>query len=169
MRGDAEPRGSGAAGGGELELRRAELSDPAARDLIGALNAELGALHPEPGANHFRLDAEEVAPGRGAFLLALRGGAPVGCGAVRRLDRDAAELERMYVVPAERGRGTGRALLDALEAEARELGAARVVLETGVRQRAALELYASAGYARTEAFGEHRTSPLGITMAKRIR
>jgi hypothetical protein len=37
--------------------------------LISALNAELTSLYPEEGANHFRLDAEEVEEGSGAFLV----------------------------------------------------------------------------------------------------
>ena len=51
----------------------------------------------------------------------------------------------MYVSPAERGKGLGRRLVAALEAEARALGVRRLVLETGVRQAAALGLYRAAG------------------------
>src|SRR5262249_41661056 len=53
-----------------LQIRRDELTSPVAASLIRALNAELAATYPEPGANHFRLDAEEVAEGRGVFLVA---------------------------------------------------------------------------------------------------
>jgi putative acetyltransferase len=142
-------------------------SDDAVR-LIAALNAELSALYPEPGATHFRLDPEEVAPGRGAFVLAHAGGVPVGCGAVRRIDGSGdAELKRMYVDPSLRGRGIGRALLAALEAEARALGARRLVLETGIRQTAALALYRGAGFEEIPAFGEYvASSGTSVCMAK---
>jgi hypothetical protein len=83
----------------KMQLRivlTSNLSD-AATVLISALNAELSALYPEPGATRFRLDPDEVAPGRGAFLVAYADGAPVGCGAVRLLDDRHAELKRMYV------------------------------------------------------------------------
>src|SRR6478609_6493233 len=123
--------------------------------LIAALNAELLALYPEEGATHFRLDADEVAPGRGAFLVAYADGAPVGCGAVRRLDDAAAEVKRMYVVPTARGTGVARALLAALEAEARRLGARRLLLETGTRLDAAMALYRRAGFVEIAAFGEY--------------
>lgn len=43
-----------------------------------------------------------------------------------------AELKRMYVSPDVRGEGLGRRLVAALEAEARALGARRLVLETGI-------------------------------------
>jgi len=141
-----------------VEIGPTSILSDAATDLISALNAELSAVYPEPGATHFRLDPDEVAPGRGAFLVARVDGAPVGCGAVRRLDDHNAELKRMYVVPSLRGRGVGRALLAALEAEARALGADRLVLETGVRQTAALALYRRAGFVDIPPYGEYAAS-----------
>lgn len=143
----------------DLALERAELSSQAAADLIRALNAELSAAYSEPGANHFGLQPADVAPGQGTFLVVYRDGRPVGCGAVRLLDAETAELKRMYVEPALRGGGIGRCLVGALEAEARRLGAGRLVLETGTRQAAALALYARCGFERIPLFGEYCLSP----------
>src|SRR6476661_943511 len=111
-----------------LVVRREELTSSVAAGLIRELNAELSGLYPEPGATHFRLAPEEVADGRGAFVVAYDDGIPLGCGAVRQLDQATAELKRMYVAPAARGQGIGRALLDQLEQEARRLGIRRLVL-----------------------------------------
>jgi putative acetyltransferase len=149
-----------------LRIERAHLSSPVAQALITALNAELDARYPEPGANHFRLDEDEVAPGRGAFLLAYLGEEAIGCGAVRRTSDAEGEIKRMYVAPHLRGRGAGGAILAALEAEARQLGLARLVLETGERQPEALALYARFGFARIPLFGEYVDSPLSVCMAK---
>src|SRR5438552_195583 len=113
----------------DMSVQRFDILSPVARTLIDALNAELSSLYPEEGANHFRLDSDEVADGRGAFLVAARAGQPVGCGAVRRIGAQTGELKRMYVRPEARGCGVGRALLGALEAEARALGLSRLVLE----------------------------------------
>lgn len=159
--------------GVDVTIRREDLASQTARDLIGALNAELMGMYSEPGANHFALDPGEVAPGRGAFLVAWRGEQPVGCGAVRLLatgdpervpqapaiDPVTAELKRMYVDPALRGAGIGRRLVEALEAEARRLGAGQLVLETGIRQAAALALYEKCGFARIPLYGEYNLSP----------
>src|SRR5690606_27561996 len=51
------------------------------------------------------------------FLLAAdgRSSEPVGCGALRRLDAEAFEVKRMYVVPEWRGRRIGQVLPRALE------------------------------------------------------
>jgi GNAT superfamily N-acetyltransferase len=142
-----------------ITVRREELSSPHALKLITALNAELSAQYPEQGATHFGLDVDDVKPGRGAFLVAYDGTAPVGCGAVRLLDPGTAELKRMYVAPSLRGRGIGRQLVLALETEARQLGARRLVLETGIRQDSALALYERCGFERIPLYGEYRLSP----------
>lgn len=127
--------------------------------MITALNAELTSTFPEPGACHFSLSETEVAPGDGAFLIAYLDNVAVGCGAVRRRDDSTAELKRMYVDPAVRGRGIGRDLVSALEREARLLGATRVVLETGTLLARAIHLYEASGYTRIPLFGEYLSSP----------
>lgn len=142
-----------------ITIERADLTADVSRALLDALNGELSASYPEPGATHFRLDAEEVADGRGTFLVVYREGAPVGCGALRVLDAGTAELKRMYLSPTERGIGLGRRLVAALEAEARAMGVRRLVLETGVRQVAALALYRATGFQPIPLYGEYCLSP----------
>jgi putative acetyltransferase len=152
----------------EIDVRREDILSPVVQQLIGALNAELEARYPEEGANHFRLAPEEVADGRGAFLVAYIAWKPVGCGAVRRIEPAVAEIKRMYVAPEARGRGVGRQVLVALEAEARRLGATRLVLETGPRQPEALALYSRAGFVEVPNFGEYVGCELSVCMAKQL-
>jgi len=151
-----------------LTIRRESIESHEASGLIAALNAELAHRYPEPGASHFRLEASEVAPGRGAFLIARSERTPVGCGAIRRLDAGTAEIKRMYVLPNHRGRGVGRELLQHLEAIARELGAQRIVLASGVRQPESLALYKHCGFAEIPLFGEYLDSPLSVCMEKHL-
>jgi putative acetyltransferase len=149
-------------------IRRESISSPIANKLIGELNRELTELYPEPGATHFSLDPAEVAEGRGAFMVAYLDGRAVGCGAVRRLDTERAELKRMYVAPDLRGYGIGRALLAALEDEALKLGVRRLVLETGIRQMRALALYRATGFVGIPAFGEYRDTPTSVCLEKSL-
>ena len=142
-----------------ITIERAGLTDVVSRALIDALNAELSGVYPEAGATHFGLDPGDVADGRGAFLVVYREGTPVGCGAVRLLDAGTAELKRMYVAPSVRGTGLGRRLVAALEAEARALGVRRLILETGIRQAAALALYRATGFHPIPLYGEYLRSP----------
>jgi GNAT superfamily N-acetyltransferase len=142
-----------------LDIRRCALDSSDASRLILALNMELKAAFPEPGATHFSLSSEQVRPGDGALILAYLDDAAVGCGAVRRLDETTAELKRMYVAPHARGRGIGRAIVEVLEGEARLLGVVKVVLETGTRLAPAIRLYESMGYRPIPLFGEYLASP----------
>jgi putative acetyltransferase len=142
-----------------ITIARADLTAEVSRALIRSLNDELSGVYSEPGATHFRLDPDEVAGGRGTFLIVYREGTPIGCGALRLLDAETAELKRMYVIPTARGTGLGRRLLTALENEARELGVRRLVLETGVRQEPALALYRATGFHPIPLYGEYRLSP----------
>jgi putative acetyltransferase len=142
-----------------ITIARTDLTADASRVLISALNTELTGAYPEPGATHFGLAPEDVAPGRGAFLVIYDNGNPVGCGAVRLTDPETGELKRMYVAPAVRGKGLGRRLVAALEAEARALGARRLILETGLRQLAAIALYRGCGFTPIPLYGEYLLSP----------
>jgi ribosomal protein S18 acetylase RimI-like enzyme len=67
-----------------------------------------------------------------------------------------------------RGRGFGRKLLSALEAEARGLGYAGIVLETGVQQAAALGLYESAGYVPIPCYGIYAGQSISRCFEKRL-
>jgi putative acetyltransferase len=165
---DVDPASWGGTLSDPIAISREDLMGETAARLIKALNAELSATYPEEGATHFRLDPEETAEGRGAFLVARIDGMPVACGAIRRLDDETAEIKRMYVSPEVRGRGMSRRVLSALEAEAVRLNAKRIVLETGTRQHAALALYDRSGYQRIPAYGEYIGSPLSICMEKHL-
>jgi len=151
-----------------VTLHREPLDSAAALELILALNRELDARYPEEGANHFRLDPAEVAPGRGGFFVARRGTTLAGCGAVRLVDAGAAEIKRMYVPPALRGQGIAWQLLAHLEAEARRLGATRLLLETGERQFESVALYRRAGFVEIPRYGEYVDSPLSLCMGKAL-
>jgi GNAT superfamily N-acetyltransferase len=144
---------------GTIDIRPSALASPDAVRLIAALNSELTATFPEPGATRFSLTGAQVGGGDGAFLVAYFDDVAVGCGAVRRLDETTAELKRMYVDPSVRGRGIGRALVEGLEREARRLGATKIVLETGTRLMPAIRLYEGMGYAPIPLFGEYLASP----------
>lgn len=153
---------------GVIEIRREDLQSPIAQTLIEALNADLRARYPGDGSDYFRLDPEEVRPGRGAFVVAYDAGTPIGCGAVRLIDAGVAEIKRMYVLPDMRGRGTARRMLEVLESEARALGVTKVMLETGTLQPEAIALYEKTGYSPTGPFGEYPPSPLNVFFEKRL-
>ena len=86
-----------------------------------------------------------VDPG-GDVLLARAGDDVVGCVALEPVGDGVFELSKMAVDPAERGRGTGRRLIEAAIARARELGATSLFLGSNRRLAAAVALYESVGF-----------------------
>jgi GNAT superfamily N-acetyltransferase len=121
---------------------------PPAADLIAAMVAEMAILYgPIDVPGMPTATPGDFAPPHGTFLVGFDdAGTPVCAGGVKRLDDHAAEIKRMYVVPAARGRGLARVLLGALEDAARAIGYGTVRLDTGALQPHAQALYASAGY-----------------------
>jgi GNAT superfamily N-acetyltransferase len=89
------------------------------------------------------------APPGGRLALATSGGQLAGCIALRRVDALHAEAKRLYVRPAFRGLGLGRALMEWAMAEAREAGYAEIVGDTMPVMRDALALYERMGFERT--------------------
>ncbi|TCO79233.1 acetyltransferase (GNAT) family protein [Plasticicumulans lactativorans] len=103
--------------------------------------------------------AEELAglPGRyarptGGVWLAVAGDAVVGCIALRPLDAERAEVKRLYVRPALRGSGAGRALAERALAAAAGAGYRRVLLDTLPSMTGAIALYRSLGFAEVAAY-----------------
>jgi putative acetyltransferase len=137
-----------------------------AQRLIAALDAGLAQLYPPEQRFGPNLKAQHLEAGRGIFLIARDDGRAVGSGAIRLIDPTTAEVKRMYVEPDQRGKGVGRAVLARLDEAARQMGAARLVLETGIHSPEALALYRGAGFRQIDCWGEYATSPTSVCMEK---
>jgi ribosomal protein S18 acetylase RimI-like enzyme len=131
-----------------LTLRRYRPDDaPRVWQLHTIALAAIGALAPA-GPHDADLQAIESVylETGGEFLIGELDGEPVAMGAVRALGDGRGELKRMRVHPDHQGRGLGQAMLGALERRAGELGLRTLVLDTAVRQTAAIALYRKNGY-----------------------
>ncbi|HSK76353.1 MAG TPA: GNAT family N-acetyltransferase [Thermoanaerobaculia bacterium] len=92
------------------------------------------------------------APPRGRLLLAFVDGRLAGCVALRELEDGACEMKRLYVRPGFRDLRIGRVLAETVIAEAREIGYARMRLDTVPSMGRAQALYRSLGFREIPAY-----------------
>jgi len=148
---------------------RIALEDPSTPEIIALLDdgERYGAALYPAESNHF-LSIDALRQPNARFVVARDvDGVAVGTGALT-FEQDWAELKRMWVVPAARGKGLSKAILTDLEARAAAEGAWRVCLETGIHNHEALALYERAGYVRCEPFGDYKPDPFSVFMTKDI-
>ncbi|GEL97935.1 GNAT family N-acetyltransferase [Cellulomonas terrae] len=158
-----------------VTLTRTEWSDPVAVALRYAMWLDIEVRYPEIAASTpggFEADDPQQGVGALTTVIAWVDGQPVGC-ATLRAARDgypagSAELKKVWVDEAARGSGAARALLAALEDDARERGLTSVVLQTGIRQPEAVTLYLSAGYRPVVPFFDFAGDFLSLWMAKDV-
>ena len=140
-----------------VDIRPADPRDPDAARCVQAYFAELDRRSDtgfDPAASGAAADAHELTPPLGTFLVARLDGAPVGCGGVKHRPGAPAEIKRLWVADAARGRGLGRRLLGELEALASRSGASVVRLDTNGALVEAIAMYRSAGYREIPRFND---------------
>lgn len=133
-----------------IEFRPCPVDEEPAAALVAAMTDDIAALYDGldlSGADMPKAGPAELGPPGGTFVVGFEDGAPVCCGAIKRLPDGACEIKRMFVTKDARGRGVARALLEELERRAREMGYEIARLDTGPRQTRAQRMYERAGYA----------------------
>ena len=156
----------------DLAIVRVTITHPDATALIEAVQAEYVARY--GGRDDSPVDAGDFEDPLGQFFVGYLDAEPVATAAWRRSSVKAlgaevtAEVKRMYVVPAAQRRGLARRTLAHLEATAAAEGIEALVLETGMKQPEAIELYLSSGYEPVPGFGYYCGSDLSRCFGKRL-
>ncbi|MBO6640079.1 MAG: MarR family transcriptional regulator [Roseitalea sp.] len=99
-------------------------------------------------------DASDMVPPRGAFLVALSDGLPVGCVGLKGNGGKLGEVKRLWVAPDARGTGLGKRLMAAIEDEARALSMDTLRLDTNRALPEAYELYNRNGWTEIDRFND---------------
>ncbi len=140
-----------AGSGVRLAVERADTAPSLA--LQRAFFAEIASRYPgwDPDVGP-SVDANELCPPSGGWVVAYVDNEPVGCGGFKAVDEETVEIRRVFLSPTARGQGLGRLMLRELEAQAGARGYRRARLTTGNRQPEALGLFRSVGYVEIEDF-----------------
>lgn len=109
---------------------------------------------PEPTVVADLATLTKFQPPDGRVLLALQDDQAIGIGCLRRIGADIGEIKRMYVDPASRRAGVGRAILERLLAAAREAGYVKVRLDSAQYMTDAHALYRRLGFREIGAYPE---------------
>ena len=139
--------------------------DPRVVPIIETHVGLMDATTADPDACH-RLDLTGLLAPHITFFAACDGapdGPVLGIGGYAHFtDADGpwGEVKSMHVLAEHRGKGISKLVLDAIEATAREHGAAVLRLETGYDFTAAIALYEAAGFMPRGAFGSYPDHPL---------
>lgn len=157
----------------DLRIERVSITHPDAAFLVEAVQEEYVARY--GGRDDSPIDRRDFDDPLGAFFVGYLDGRPVATGAWRRSSVKAlgaqvtAEVKRMYVVPAAQRRGLARRMLAHLETTAAAEGIEALVLETGMKQPEAIELYLSSGYEPIPGFGYYADSDLSRCFGRLLR
>jgi GNAT superfamily N-acetyltransferase len=132
-----------------------DAGSPAAQAAIIAYFAELSARFPAGFDPTGYLAPEDYNPPRGRFFLAVSDGVVMACGGLQWIDHGIAEIKRMWVDPAWRGRGLAGRLLGHLEQTALESGRAIVRLDTNPVLVEAIAMYRKSGYVEIQRYNDN--------------
>ncbi len=138
-----------------IAIRPVDPAGPEARACLTAYYAELSHRFGEDFGPDTGKDADEFLPPAGRFLIADSDGCAIGCVALRREGEGTGEVKRLWIAPEARGLGLSHRLMGAVEGAARDVGYARLCLDTSDKLPEAVALYRGAGWREIAAYNDN--------------
>lgn len=142
----------------DFRIEPTAYADTVATELRDEMAVDISRRYGKEGGDAAPISGAEFGSPVGGFFVVWLDDQAAGCVGWRTRGPDA-EMKRLWVRPVARGRGIARALIATVEDAARAAGLARVILETGLAQPEAIELYLSAGYQRIADYGYYAGYP----------
>ena len=140
-------------------------------EIHALLEEHLRAMHVHsPPESVHALDIEALRAPSITFWTAWQGDALVGCGALREMDPEHAEIKSMRTATAHLRRGVARTMLAHIVDEATRRGYRRLYLETGSMEafEPARRLYASFGFVSCGPFADYALDANSVFMTKEL-
>jgi putative acetyltransferase len=151
-----------------MDIRPDDLTAPAIIDLLRGHLQDV-ALH-SPQESIHALDVDALRRPEISFWTAWQDGELLGCGALKQLDAQQAEIKSMRTAARHLRKGVAAALLRHIIDEARRRGCRRLCLETGSAAAfaPAHRLYAGFGFVRCEPFADYVADPYSVFMSREL-
>lgn len=149
-----------------MNIKVDDLKGPEVHELLRE-HLQSMALHSPPESVH-ALGVEALREPGITFWTVWESGELLGCGALKELDSQHAEIKSMRTSSSHLRRGVARNLLNHILEEARRRGYRRLSLETGSAEafEPARKLYAEFGFTFCEPFADYVEDPYSVFMTK---
>ena len=151
-----------------MEIGIASLADADVRELVTRHQRLM--YQASPRGTSFALDLSGLDRTDVTVFEAREDDSLMGIGALMELSADVGEIKSMRTEGSALRRGVGQALLDRIDATARERGYSRLLLETGTGEafEPANRLYLRNGFTRCGAFGDYTETEFNIFYEKAL-
>ncbi|MGW7449809.1 GNAT family N-acetyltransferase [Kitasatospora sp. NPDC054795] len=151
-----------------MQIATDDLSGPEIARFLDEHVQQMRAISPPESTHALDLDALRR-PGI-TFWSVRDDGVLVGCGALKQLDADHAELKSMRTAPLRKRSGVASLLLEHIITEARRMGFTKLSLETGTPDffLPARKLYEKFGFVPCEPFADYRPDPNSAFMTREL-
>jgi putative acetyltransferase len=152
-----------------MEIIVDDLTGPEIAAFLEEHIEEMKAVTLAPESKH-ALDLDGLRIPEITFWTMIEDGQIVGCGAIKLLGHDHAEIKSMRVASTHRRRGVASALLRHIIAESRRMEVSRLSLETGsfAHFEAARRLYLKHGFEFCDPFGDYEPDPNSVFMTRLV-
>lgn len=148
-----------------ITIKRTEANDPDFPYLAALLNHE---LHEKYGELQVVYDKFNQISNLDTVVIAYVNDAPAGCGCFKRIDKNTAEIKRMFVKTGERNQGLASSILNELEVWAKEEGYSSAILETADKQQEAIAFYKKQGYQIIQNYGPYVGMETSVCFGKKL-
>ncbi|MBJ6118702.1 GNAT family N-acetyltransferase [Pontibacter sp. BT310] len=148
-----------------LTLTRTTSDNPDFQSLVVLLDQD---LEEKDGDDHAFYAQYNKVDAIKEVIIAYKDGVVAGCGAIKSYTETIVEVKRMFVHPDFRRQGIAKQILTALEDWAKELNYTATILETGMKQAEAIELYKNSGYTVIPNYGQYAGVENSVCMQKQL-
>lgn len=148
-----------------MKILKKSPNEPEAVLLIDELSKNLEDITGDSGKNSF--NSSDVCGPRSLFVIAYdESKNAIGCGCIRPINENIAEVKRMFAKI--KALGVGTKILCYLEIQARKMGYSALWIETRLINEQAVSFYKNRGYHQIANYGKYVNNPKAICFEKKI-